>query len=113
MELFGNNLRRRARELSLSDAEVARRAGLSERRYANYVSGAREPDLATLLRICTVLATTPNELLGVEKQITTRSSRMILLDRLNAACQALHDDDLSLATVQLEAIVSFRAAQKQ
>ena len=38
-----------ARELGLSDAEVARRAGLSERRYGYYATGEREPNLATLV----------------------------------------------------------------
>ncbi|MBV8524866.1 MAG: helix-turn-helix transcriptional regulator [Acetobacteraceae bacterium] len=46
------------------DAEVARRLGLAQSRYANYVNGNREPDLATFARICRALATTPNEILG-------------------------------------------------
>src|SRR3954449_10591973 len=65
MRVLGQKLRSRAKELGFSNAEVARRAGLSERRYGFYVTGDREPDLSTLLRICKVLATTPNILLGV------------------------------------------------
>ncbi len=69
MELFARRIRERARELGLSDAEVARRAGLSERRYSYYATGEREPSLPTLVRICGVLATTPNEvLLEAEKR---------------------------------------------
>jgi transcriptional regulator with XRE-family HTH domain len=52
MDLFAKRLRERARQLQLSDAEVARRAGLAERRYGHYVRGMREPDYATLVRIC-------------------------------------------------------------
>src|SRR5690348_18509619 len=63
MDLLAKRLRERARELDLSDAEVARRAGLAERRYGHYVRGTREPDLATLLRICAALDVTPNDLL--------------------------------------------------
>ncbi|HZI75445.1 MAG TPA: helix-turn-helix transcriptional regulator [Gemmatimonadales bacterium] len=63
MEIFAQRIRERARELGLSDAEVARRAGLSERRYGYYSTGEREPNLATLVRICEVLAATPNDLL--------------------------------------------------
>lgn len=55
MQQFGNSLRRRAKELGLTDAEVARRVGISERRYGFYVTGDREPDLATLLRIADIL----------------------------------------------------------
>ena len=64
MDAFADNLKRRAHELGISNAEVARRAGLSERRYGNYVSGRREPDLATLVRVAKVLETTPDALLG-------------------------------------------------
>jgi transcriptional regulator with XRE-family HTH domain len=63
MHDFAHRLRERARELELSDAEVARRAGLSERRYGYYATSEREPNLATLIRICEVLGVTPNDLL--------------------------------------------------
>ena len=59
MEALGVQLRARANALNLSDAEVARRAGLGTRRYGNYVTGDREPDFQTFLRICEVLAVTP------------------------------------------------------
>ena len=64
MREVGEKLQVRARELGLTDAEVARRLGLAQGRYSNYVNGAREPDLATLARICRELAITPDELLG-------------------------------------------------
>jgi len=64
MDGLGEKLRARARELGLSDTEVARRLGLSQSRYANYVVDKREPDFATFIRICRVLGTTPDRLLG-------------------------------------------------
>lgn len=66
MEGLGQRLRERARELGLSDAEVARRAGLTATRYGHYVSDYREPDLATFGRICGVLGTTPNDILAFD-----------------------------------------------
>jgi transcriptional regulator with XRE-family HTH domain len=98
-------LRERARALGLADAEVARRAGLSERRYGNYVRGVREPDFATLLRICAVLGQTPNELFGIE--IASGNSRP-LIDRLIASASQLSDTDLKLAIEQVEALVAHR-----
>lgn len=53
----------------MSDAEVARRAGLTATRYGHYVSDYREPDLATFGRICGVLGTTPNDLLAFEPEL--------------------------------------------
>ena len=65
MEEYGERLKNRARELNLSDVEVARRLGLEQARYSRYVNGLREPDLRTFVRICSVLSTTPDAILGV------------------------------------------------
>lgn len=65
MQGFGERLRRRAARLGMSDAQVAKAAGLSPRRYGHYVTNDREPDLSTLLRISQVLGTTPDVLLGL------------------------------------------------
>ena len=105
MQLFAARLKKRAEALGISNAEAARRVGLSERRYANYVSGAREPDLATLARIAKILETTPNELLGFSAEIK-RSKRSILRDRLNAASNAMDDRELEIAVIQAEAVAS-------
>ncbi len=61
---WGERLRARARELGLSDSEVARRIGLTQRRYSSYVNMTREPNFQDLLRICAGLRTTPDWVLG-------------------------------------------------
>jgi len=43
---------------------LARLLDLDENRYTRYERGEVEPNLATILRICAVLGTNPNELLG-------------------------------------------------
>ena len=45
MKGFGERLRARAKELGLTDSEVARRTGLTQRRNSNYVNETVEPDL--------------------------------------------------------------------
>lgn len=62
---WGDRLRARARELGLSDSEVARRLGMTQRRYSSYVNVTREPNFSDLLRICAVLGVTPDHVLGV------------------------------------------------
>lgn len=108
MELFASNLRKRAEQLGIPNAEVARRAGLSETRYGNYVSGRREPDLATLVRIATVLVTTPNDLLSDQVDRTQQSQELRVRDRIAAASAALRDDDLERVAIMLEALVAAR-----
>ena len=103
MDTFANNLRKRAAELGISNAEAARRSGLSERRYSHYVSGIREPDLATLVRVAQTLQTTPNDLLGVggARKQTVRS---LLLDRLVSAAHGVSDHELEIIAIQTEAV---------
>lgn len=108
MEPFARRLRERARQLELSDAEVARRAGLAERRYGHYVRGTREPDFATLLRICTVLDATPNDLLLTDKGPKPAAHER-WLSRLTAAGRRLDTDDVRLAVRQVEALTDHRA----
>jgi len=113
MELFSRRLRERGRALRLSDAEVARRAGLTERRYGNYVAGIREPDLATLITIARALATTPNHLLGIEGADLPRSERERSKARLSGAVDQLSADDLDRVLVQVEALSRHRAKSKR
>lgn len=108
MEVFASNLRKRAAELGISNAEAARRSGLSERRYGHYVSGVREPDLATLVRIAQCLGTTPNFLLGVEDTGPV-SARQAVIDRIAAAAQALPDADIEIVAIQTEALSAARS----
>ncbi len=62
---WGERLRARGRELGLSDSEVARRVGMTQRRYSSYVNMTREPNFGDLLRICAGLGLTPDWVLGV------------------------------------------------
>lgn len=107
MDLFAENLRKRAVELGISHAEVARRADLSERRYGNYVSGRREPDLATLVRIARVLKTTPNVLLGFDDAQSEGSDA--LTAKIGSAVSALGESDREVIAACAEAIVKLRS----
>ncbi len=101
---MGERMRRRARELGWSDAEVARRLGMAQTRYASYVTDRHEPDLATFARICSVLGTSSDNLLGVGGP--TGSAGRRLEDRISAALSALDGKSLNVASVVLDALVA-------
>jgi len=105
MDTLAQSLRRRAEELGLSHAEIARRVGVSERRYGHYVAGRNEPDLATLVRVAKVLETTPNDLLGFGPE-PKRSRRVLLKDRLTVAANAMEDHELEITVIQAEAVAA-------
>ena len=113
METIAKKLRERAKQLGISNAQAARRIGLEERRYAHYVSGRREPDLATLVRIARALQTTPNALLGVAIDGQPETNRSTLLDRLLHAAQALADRELEICVVQAEAVAAFAGRSRK
>ena len=108
MDGFHQRLRNFGRALNLSDAEVARRAGLSERRYGNYVAGIREPDLMTLVKIAKALSTTPDRLLGVSEGAVRVSPRDREMSRLNSAASPLSLEELGGLTAQVEALAKYR-----
>lgn len=79
---------------------MARRAGLLERRYGNYVAGVREPDLATFVRITEVLETTPDALLGVGKP-RKMTDKDRLIDQLTSAAKTLTKAELDMLVRQV------------
>ncbi len=110
MDIFGQRLRERAEQLGISNAEAGRRAGLDERRYAHYANGRREPDLATLVKIAGALHTTPDWLLGIDREHNGTSERADLLGRLLNSASGLPDAELRRLCVLAEALL--RDAEK-
>ncbi|MFC5356539.1 helix-turn-helix domain-containing protein [Azospirillum himalayense] len=112
MQVLTTKLRERARELGLTDAEVARRAGLAEPRYGHYVAGTRRPDYDTLLRLCRVLGTSPNDLLGFESRPDQTDERSQMESELLVHARVLVDDDLSLAIKQVKLLIEHRRVKR-
>ena len=102
MDRFSKNLRDRAKELGITNSEVARRAALGEQRYGNYVTGLREPDLATLVRIAEALETSPNRLLGFPERVG-------LDQRHESALGAIMDISEQIAGRDLEIVAELAA----
>jgi transcriptional regulator with XRE-family HTH domain len=103
MQPLADNLRRRASELGISHSEAARRAGLSERRYGNYIADRREPDLRTLLQITRALHTTPNDVLGIGDGPVSSDGADHLRDEISAVLQRLDQRQLELLLQQVRA----------
>ncbi|TBC69038.1 helix-turn-helix domain-containing protein [Rhizobium ruizarguesonis] len=109
METFSSNLKKRAEELGISNAEVARRVGLSERRYGNYISGTREPDLATLVKISSALMISLDELLSDNLEKSAKNTKRNLQERISSAAEALNEDDLARVAIMLDALAAARS----
>ena len=75
--------------LGLTDSAVAARLDMSQQRYANYVRDSTEPDFRTLTRICEVLMTTPDHVLGVSAEVGTHDEASVLSQRIQAAVSVM------------------------
>jgi transcriptional regulator with XRE-family HTH domain len=106
MERFVEEVRKRAAEFDLTQAELARRSGVTERAFQHYLSGRSEPSLATLVRIASALGCTPNDLLGVGRQGKAPDVRTKLVTQIGAVCSGLDDANLRLALDLLKCIGS-------
>lgn len=107
METWGDRLRARARELGLTDVEVARRLGLAQGRYSAYVNGIRAPDLLLFVRICEALGTTPDVMLGVTSSSTATEPG---ISELLSILRQLDPDALSLVAALASTVARHKAA---
>jgi transcriptional regulator with XRE-family HTH domain len=96
MRGVGKRLQDRARVLGLTDSAVAARLDMSQQRYANYVRDTTEPDFRTLTRICEVLLTTPDHILGVASEVATPDEASVLSQRIQAAVSVMNLERLRL-----------------
>ena len=106
MDGIGDRLRARAAELGLSGAEVARRAGLTATRYGHYLQDIREPDLATLVRICRVLGLRPDVLLAYDQASSGSDALLARRAAVAAYVDVLDAGSLDLALSVVQAIAA-------
>jgi transcriptional regulator with XRE-family HTH domain len=101
---FGDKIKKRQAELKLSDAEVARRMGISAQRFGHYANGTREPDREMLLKICDVLDVDPNYLYGHDTYKTMLDDQILVL-AINRAQQVAERQKPKLSTEEFAEFV--------
>lgn len=100
---IGNNLLSVRKRRGLTQAEVAEAAGLSDRTYADIERGSVNMRLETLLRICTALRITPNDILTEQSEATPIHPEE-LLQMLNACQPENRETALQLLHVYLRSL---------
>ena len=114
MKGFQKRVRDRAKLLDLPLAEVARRSGLSERRFGHYASGRSEPDLASLVRIAEALDATPDQLLGLgEQPADTTGTTTLTRRQIDATLRLLDDGGLRVTLATITALLEESRTSKR
>ena len=101
-------MKARARELGLTDAAVARAQGVGQRRYSAYANESREPDFGTLTRICHVLRTTPDAVLGFAQHPDVGDTMLV---RIAVAAACMEGQDRARAAAVIEALAAHPGGQ--
>ena len=102
---IGNRLLAFRKKSGLTQEEVAERAGLSGRTYADIERGNVNMRLVTLLRICEALHITPDEIL-TEEQVPMRSSQTDIMARLEMCSPKDKETALRLLAVFLQSLAN-------
>ena len=107
MKGLGERLRARGRQLGWSDSEIARRSGVGQTSYANYLADRHEPDLSTFARISAALGVPPAELLGRPVPVPDETTAM--RERVGAAMEAMDASTLALLVTVADRFVATSA----
>lgn len=98
----GSRIKSRIEEMSTSQRDIAKAAGISSQRLGNYAQGTRTPDIEMLVRIARALNVSTDWLLGVSEvgpvEISPIVQRLLELDGMP------HERAASLAAVVQEAL---------
>lgn len=103
LHAIGNKLLTVRKRMGMTQAEVAEAAGLSDRTYADIERGTVNMRTETILRICSVLHITPDEVL-TENSSSLTTQQAELWDRLNACNPKDKETALQLLSVFLKSL---------
>ncbi len=101
--ILGNKLLTFRKRLAMTQAEIAEKAGISDRTYADIERGTVNMRLSTFLQICRVLHVTPNEVL-IEESHKSKMDIEEILGKLNTCTQKEKDIIYELISVYLKGL---------
>lgn len=99
---IGERLLRIRKSRGLTQAEVAEAAGISDRTYADIERGTANMRTQTLLRLCAVLGTTPNDILTEEEATVWKQE--LLWEQLKACTPQEQRTAMELLGVYLRSL---------
>ena len=100
---IGNKLLSIRKHLGLTQAEVAEAADLSDRTYADIERGSVNMRLETILKICSALQITPDQILTEEHSSLT-AKKEDLLRRLDSCTQKEQETALAILNAYLQSL---------
>ncbi len=103
MQRIGNNLLQARKQLGLTQAQVAEKAGLSDRTYADIERGSTNMRAETLLHICQALQITPDYIF-TDNELSLSIQQEEIIDKLNSCTQKEKETALKILSVYLDSL---------
>ena len=103
LNTIGSKLLVIRKRLGMTQADVAEAAGLSDRTYADIERGTANMRIETVLRICSALHITPDEIL-TEETVSACAEEESILQRLHACNPKDKETALQLLSVYLRSL---------
>ena len=103
MQIIGDKLYRIRKKTGLTRAEVAEKAGLSDRTYADIERGSSNMRAETLLGICNALSITPDDIF-VDENVKTNLQQEEIIERLNSCTPKEKDTAFKMIDVYLNSL---------
>lgn len=100
---IGDRLLAIRRKAGLTQSQVAEAADISDRAYADIERGTVNMRIETVLRICSALHITPDEILTVDNP-STAARQEELIERLNSCLPQERETALNLLAVYLDSL---------
>lgn len=100
---IGNKLFELRKRRGLTQAEVAEKAGLSDRTYADIERGTANMRTETLLKICDALSITPDEILTEASSVELKQSE--LFEKLSSCSVKEKETALKILEAYLQSLI--------
>ncbi len=103
LHVIGNKLHSFRKRVGMTQADVAEKAGISDRTYADIERGTVNMRIDTVLRICKVLRITPDEIL-IAKEDNTNIECEEILKRMDLCSEKERRTALKILDVYLKSL---------
>lgn len=103
VRIIGNNLLTIRKRAGLTQAEVAEKAGLSDRTYADIERGTANMRTETLVKICAALQITPDEILTESSSTEYKQSE--IFERLSLCSPKERETALAILDAYLKSLI--------
>ncbi len=102
LHTIGNNVYKARKAKGFTQAEVAEKAELSDRTYADIERGSVSMRIDSLLKICGALNITPNEILVVDRDV--KVTERDIADSIKECSSSQKETALKLLSIYLDSL---------